>query len=381
MFQHPIPQNITTYQFHLIGDMTLKQFFILLTGIGVAVLTYNTNLFTPIKLGIIVLSVIIGFVGAFMPIEERPLDQWFVAFIKAIYRPTHFLWHKNPKVPAYFTYVVSPNKIQPPDAPDLAAQAIARKREGLKSFLQTLPEHHQINQLEHQEQSSLTAISDLFTNPNPPPLPTANPSISLASPHPQAPVFSPLVRDIKPHEPPSAPAKSIDVIPSTPVPIREGNLSQTLYESPLAPQSPAVRDGVGIVSPNGPVDQSGPVDRTPQPITNVTIPRGPVTPAQPAATDKNLPFPSAPTTPNTVVGMVLDQSGKIIDNVIVEIQDDNGIPVRATKTNRLGQFFSTTPLKNGHYRIMAEKNGFAFTPFQLNASGAVIPPLRIQATA
>ncbi|KKR52786.1 MAG: hypothetical protein UT88_C0021G0001, partial [Candidatus Woesebacteria bacterium GW2011_GWD2_40_19] len=32
MEQHPIPQNISSYQFRLVGDMTLKQFFQLAGG-------------------------------------------------------------------------------------------------------------------------------------------------------------------------------------------------------------------------------------------------------------------------------------------------------------------------------------------------------------
>jgi len=40
MEQHPIPQNITGYQFRLVGDMTLKQFAMLAGGIIVALLFY-----------------------------------------------------------------------------------------------------------------------------------------------------------------------------------------------------------------------------------------------------------------------------------------------------------------------------------------------------
>ncbi|KKT97741.1 MAG: hypothetical protein UX00_C0007G0001, partial [Microgenomates group bacterium GW2011_GWB1_45_17] len=42
------------------------------------------------------------------------------------------------------------------------------------------------------------------------------------------------------------------------------------------------------------------------------------------------------------------------------------ISVFKTKTKRLGQFFSTSPLKSGEYRITTEKDGFTFDPITLS---------------
>jgi hypothetical protein len=74
--------------------------------------------------------------------------------------------------------------------------------------------------------------------------------------------------------------------------------------------------------------------------------------------------------------MVLDQAGKIVDNAIVEVRDQNHLPIRATKTNKLGQFFSTTPLKNGTYELEVEKAGLTFPLLTLEAQGKHIPPLK-----
>lgn len=108
MQQHPIPQNISSYEFQLIGNMTLKQFFELLAGGLVAFLFYITNLPFVLKLPLIILSVLAGAAFAFVPFEGRPLDRWLLAFIQAIYRPQEFFWKKSPTLPGFFTYKPKP---------------------------------------------------------------------------------------------------------------------------------------------------------------------------------------------------------------------------------------------------------------------------------
>ena len=67
MNQHPIPQNVTTYQFRLIGDMTIKQFIYLSAGVGTAIFFYYTNLFSMIKWLLVIFSGLTGFAVAFLP--------------------------------------------------------------------------------------------------------------------------------------------------------------------------------------------------------------------------------------------------------------------------------------------------------------------------
>ena len=62
----------------------------------------------------------------------------------------------------------------------------------------------------------------------------------------------------------------------------------------------------------------------------------------PAVFDRNLPFPSLPTQPNMLVGMVHDQQGKIIPNAIIEILDEKGSTL-GYETNTLGQFIYHSP--------------------------------------
>src|SRR3989338_5942844 len=95
MIEHPVPQNVTAYQFHLVGDMTLKQFLELAGGIVLAWFIWTLQIPAFIRWPFIGLSALSGFALAFMPLEERPLDQWVIAFFKAVYLPTLFNWKKS----------------------------------------------------------------------------------------------------------------------------------------------------------------------------------------------------------------------------------------------------------------------------------------------
>ena len=92
----------------------------------------------------------------------------------------------------------------------------------------------------------------------------------------------------------------------------------------------------------------------------------------------NLPIPFTPTSPNTLVGLTLTPSGHILDGVLVEIKKNN-LTIRATKSNKLGQFMFVRPLDPGLYQILAEKEDYHFDPYSLELTGEVVKPLKIQA--
>ena len=91
---------------------------------------------------------------------------------------------------------------------------------------------------------------------------------------------------------------------------------------------------------------------------------------------KNLVF--LPETKNTLVGMVFSKDNKIIDNAIIEIQDQTHHTVRATKTNKIGQFFLATPLDKGSYFIKTEKEGFSFNTISIQLEDKIYPPIEIK---
>lgn len=84
-------------------------------------------------------------------------------------------------------------------------------------------------------------------------------------------------------------------------------------------------------------------------------------------------------TPNIVLGIVRDARGKVLGNMIVEINDQSGNPVRAFKTTTLGQFAAATPLLNGKYIVTVTDTQklHEFRPVEVNLTGNIFKPIEI----
>lgn len=89
--------------------------------------------------------------------------------------------------------------------------------------------------------------------------------------------------------------------------------------------------------------------------------------------------PNPPIIANIVVGQVVDSDNKIIETAILEIRDEEGRPKRALKSNQLGHFMIVTPLLDGKYEMITEKDGFVFDNLSFEATGEIIPPIIVQA--
>lgn len=83
-------------------------------------------------------------------------------------------------------------------------------------------------------------------------------------------------------------------------------------------------------------------------------------------------------TPNVISGLVTDKNGIPVSGAVVVVRDSNGIPVRALKTSKLGQFLSATPLSDGSYSVEVESDYVKFNPLSINLSGSVMPPYSIK---
>src|SRR3989344_2932161 len=92
MREHPVPQQISSYEFRLVGDMTIKQFFQVAGGVVVSLIIYALPLPGFLKWPFVVFFAAFGAALAFLPINERPLSAWVFAFFKAIYSPTHYVF-------------------------------------------------------------------------------------------------------------------------------------------------------------------------------------------------------------------------------------------------------------------------------------------------
>lgn len=146
MDQHPVPQNITGFQFKLIGDMTVKQFVFLAGGILLGYLCTLISLPSLLKWPLGFSFGFAGFAAAFMPFEERSLDKWFIAFFKAIYSPTQYIWKKS--APSLLWLIPSaPLKISP-----VVKKSLKKPNAQLFEYLKSLPQNPQslVDQTENQ---------------------------------------------------------------------------------------------------------------------------------------------------------------------------------------------------------------------------------------
>jgi hypothetical protein len=84
--------------------------------------------------------------------------------------------------------------------------------------------------------------------------------------------------------------------------------------------------------------------------------------------------------PNVISGVIKDSTGKELENVLMIVKNSHGEPVRAFKSNTLGQFALSTPLINGIYTIeVSPVNNISqtFDIISVEVKGDVIPPLEI----
>ncbi|PIS15478.1 hypothetical protein COT62_03440 [Candidatus Roizmanbacteria bacterium CG09_land_8_20_14_0_10_41_9] len=95
MDQHPIPRQITTFEFKLIGFLTLRQFLYLLISFPLAFVIFKI---LPIPIFNIIFAVLTASLGlglAFVPINERPLDVWIRNLAKRLTSPTQYTYIKQ----------------------------------------------------------------------------------------------------------------------------------------------------------------------------------------------------------------------------------------------------------------------------------------------
>lgn len=159
MKQHPIPQDITNYKFHLVGSMTLKQFAELAIAAVLAFIIYKTNLIGIIKWPLVFSVVGLGAAIAFVPIEERPLDHWIKTFFKNIYKPTKFFWKKSNKIPDFFNYKISSTQ-DDFFAPDINLNPARKQR--IFEYLKSIPEENSLDQFELSEKEKISSVLNQF---------------------------------------------------------------------------------------------------------------------------------------------------------------------------------------------------------------------------
>ena len=130
MQQHPIPRQMTTFEFKLIGFLTLKQFIYLVVFILLAVVVFYLFPIPVLNLLFSAIILALGVVFAFIPIQGRPASVWAENLYKSLTSPTQYVYKKN-NPPIYFlnnlVFAEDPHRVE----------AHVESKEKLKAYLQT----------------------------------------------------------------------------------------------------------------------------------------------------------------------------------------------------------------------------------------------------
>ncbi|TSC87842.1 MAG: Uncharacterized protein G01um10147_345 [Microgenomates group bacterium Gr01-1014_7] len=336
MNPHPIPQNVTSFQFRLVGDMTLKQFLYLAAGSSIAygIFVFFAAKYPFLTWPLIVISALLGVAFAFLPISSRPLDHWVAAFFKAIYSPTRRAWKKNDKsfkedslfnsrLVLYLSGLnphQAPAENKPPPATPPPQPLPVAPFPTADELAKTVDLARQAQNLQFRIVQTERALNQIKTEATQP----------------------------------------------TPIPVDYSQqINQVMSNlQTLVNQASAVREQMEqVTEPQKPQAKEPEKEKI-----KVVIPVK-VKQTQVALT----------TFPNVINGIVKAKSGSYLEGVIAVIHDKEGLPVRALKTNKLGQFTGSTPLPNGTYTLELEKENFTFDVLQIELSGEVLPPLLITA--
>ncbi|MBI3397087.1 PrgI family protein, partial [Candidatus Woesebacteria bacterium] len=318
MEQHPIPQHISSYEFRLVGDMTLKQFFQLAGGVLTSLLFYASPLHPLIKWPLIIFFSVLGAALAFLPFEERPLEMWIVSFFKSIYSPTLYSWRKTQTTPKFFADEAA--------TPANGQKIIAPQGEAaLKNYLDTANQKTGfLKNLEDSENKFLRGLGSAF------------------NPTQVAPQVAPVQAQVQP-----APSPFVQTV----------NMQPKIDSTPVVQKTINIQIPTTLPTPiNRPrfvVEEKTPPGWVPpKPSVQVSQVSPLLNPQQSAVSYKaqfsaDAAPPNPPTIPNIIVGQVFTPQGQIVEGAIMEVRDSGGRPVRALKSNKLGHFMIVTPLSNG----------------------------------
>lgn len=367
MDAHPVPQNVTSFQFHLVGDMTLKQFGYLATGLGTAYLAFIFLYPVSILLAapVILFGVLFGVSFAFVPILDRPLDHWVKAYFRAVFSPTKRAWRspvggknqfdlKSPlmlnRLQLYLHPNLTPQVLQQPlttiptPQPQKPVEVLEPKpTEQKEAGEENLPTDEQLKQtveLAKKAQEVQVQIVEAEKEIN---------QIKIAAIQSGADqtAYNRKLQDIFTH------LQSLI--------LQAQGLSRQISELNEPKEALKVKQEA---APKAAEEVKPVIVKTPE-IRVVEAPK---------AKKTELLLTS---TPNVINGIITDSNGGYLENVVVVIHDHNGLPVRASKTNKLGQFAGATPLPSGEYTVTLEKDNLEFDVFQISLKDEVLAPLHI----
>lgn len=434
MDQHPIPQDVTGFQFKLIGTMTVKQFGYVASGVIMAFVLYYLPL--PGIFGILTKVLLIPILGgsgafiAFVPIEGRPVDVMAGNFFKAIFSPNQYIYKKTGRKFSFSTVtytkvapVVEGTPVKQSTTASVKQAGVDIKAAQLQAFLRS--SHSQSsNSLDKKEQAMLSSLSlstitksvDQTTSITPAlkPAIAMKPAMTavtkpLAAPM-QAPATSPQEKEhsltqkenqlqnelqtAKQEENTTHAPAAHEKVNTLETQIQEIHTQKLKLEQeikqlqsqlvaqkaqPTVVQPAVAAQPVVAAAAPTPIPVAPPTPIPVAPPTPVAVPASQYAKTVAQAPAKKVDLPNISDTPNVVVGIVKDPRGNILPNMLVEVKDKDGNPVRAFKTNALGQFASATPLAKGIYTIELDdpKKQHTFDVIQITASNQIMLPIEI----
>ena len=224
--QHPLPQDISSYRFRLIGDMTIKQFASLGISIVVAIIFYSSPLPFFFKYPLSFFFLLLGVGMAFIPVQGRTLDVWIINFIRSIYSPTQYIWKQTAAAD------ITSDTAAPTNAANLQAAPVVSNAKMEISTGKVTP----------------LAVT-VTTQPSVP----ATPSVSVTTP-PSTPTAPSPIAAVS--QPPSTPPETLTTavptpapVPSVPVaPVSAAPVSQ--LPVPFTPTTPNTLVGLTITTDN-----------------------------------------------------------------------------------------------------------------------------------
>jgi hypothetical protein len=388
MDNHPIPQDITGFEFKLIGDMTIKQFAYVAGGVVSGFIFYVSPLFTLVKIPLALICVGIGAALAFLPIEGRPMDLMIKNFFKAVFSPTQYVYRKaGGQLFAEGQTALSPT-----------SKLAELSEKQLRDFLNALPKKK--NKLDQKETIFFQSLNQYGANQPPQNVPGYVPAHVFAKQTSQLPPAT------KPAQAPAnknadRQAATQDLLKTAAVlekELREAKAKETAQPKVNTSEYLGAHQKVLELQGNlnemllqkqqletKLIDIQKKLEYQGKPVFSPSLAK-PAAPTQtqfvrsiPQSMQKGVGLPITPEFPNIITGIVKDPRGNPLPNILVEVKDGQGNAVRAFKTNALGQFASATPLTNGDYTIEfedpREQNKFDTTTFK--AGGEIVLPIEV----
>lgn len=380
MENHPIPQDVTGFKFKLIGSVTVKQFLYILAGGILALVCFILPVSYFIRIPLAVFFGGVGAMLAFVPIEGRPMDVMAKNFLKALPAENQYIYRKKGAEGLISKYF-SPTPVTAPKPVENKTQQTNSLEEKRKLLYGALKKSYRPDA---NEEALLSNINNYLNESSH----SSSPSVQNVDALPQEKSLTQIVT------PPQEPASPLKVVMPPATPTRETpiakptpqvqNIDLTPPTPPAPPASEQEAQSQTATQPEMPSMQQDDLTaaKIPQRL-NTVVPNESqnVSTVAPDATLK-AGFPSLPDTPNVVLGIIKDPRGKILPNMLVEIMNMQGIPVRAFKTNALGQFAAATPLPDGEYNVLIEdpRKQNEFEQIHISLDGNIFQPLEIIST-